>query len=160
MIYIVMGVSGCGKTTIGSALANRLGIPFYDADDFHPECNKKKMAEGFPLTDADRWPWLRELTKQMTLWQKEGDAILACSALKEAYRDTLRTSGPTQFIYLKAGRNTLMSRLTNRTNHFMPPELLASQLDTLEEPSHAWTVTADRSVNQIIQSIITIKNNG
>lgn len=127
---VVMGVSGCGKTSIGILLSKALGIRFTDGDDLHPAANKEKMAQGIPLTDEDRWPWLDLVG--LTLSMPEG-AIVACSALKREYRDRIRSAAPgTVFIHLVGSRELLMERLTNRKNHFMPPSLLESQLNTLQ----------------------------
>jgi carbohydrate kinase (thermoresistant glucokinase family) len=127
---VVMGVSGCGKTSIGTLLAKALGLEFKDGDDLHPKANKEKMASGVPLTDDDRWPWLDlvGLTLQMP-----GGAVVACSALKKKYRDRILKSSPgTVFVHLQGDRELLMQRLGNRKNHFMPASLLDSQLQTLE----------------------------
>ena len=131
--YIVMGVSGCGKSTIGELIAESMEIPFYDGDDFHPEANVAKMASGTPLNDDDRKPWLETLA---SLLKEKGPCVIACSALKAKYRDILRAGSPT-FVYLHGTKETLLSRLTERsanTDHFMPASLLDSQLDTLESP--------------------------
>jgi len=143
VVVIVMGVSGCGKTTVGRLLARKLGVPFYDADDFHPVSNREKMKNGIPLTDEDRWPWLRILADTLgNAEQADGGAVLACSALKARYRDVLRngTQSPIRFIYLKGNRDLIFERMKARTNHFMPPALLDSQLAALEEPDEAVVV--------------------
>jgi carbohydrate kinase (thermoresistant glucokinase family) len=128
---VVMGVSGCGKTSIGVLLSKALGIRFTDGDDLHPTANKEKMAAGIPLNDDDRWPWLDLVG--LTLSMPEG-AIVACSALKKSYRDRIRSVAPDAvFVHLVGSRELLMERLQNRKNHFMPPSLLESQLNTLEE---------------------------
>lgn len=136
---VVMGVSGCGKTTVGQLLAERLGSPFLDADDLHPPENVDKMRSAIPLTDEDRRPWLEMLRGRI----KARDAaaaplVIACSALKRAYRDTLRGSdGATAFIFLHGSRDQLAGRLARRaeeTDHFLPGSLLDSQLDALEPP--------------------------
>jgi gluconokinase len=132
-----MGVSGCGKSTFGALLGQRLGVPFYDGDDFHPAANKQKMAAGIPLTDSDRAPWL---TRVGELLAGEADAgatvspIVACSALKRRYRNLLRGYAPdTVFIHLAGSAATIRGRLSARAHEFMPPTLLESQLATLEE---------------------------
>lgn len=156
MIYIVMGVSGCGKSTIGSLLSERLSLPFYDADDFHFPASIAKMAQGNPLTDEDRKPWLTLLADNMVTWEADGGAVLACSALKQAYRDILSstTEGLVQFIYLQGDQATLAERLQKRNGHFMPETLLKSQLDTLEPPQQAITVSIQNSVTEMISEIL------
>ena len=156
MIYIVMGVSGCGKSTIGTLLAEKLALPFYDADDFHSPTNIEKMAQGTPLTDDDRKPWLTLLADQIINWQAEGGAVLACSALKQSYRDILSstTENSVKFVYLKGDKAVLTARLTNRNNHFMPANLLTSQLATLEPPEDAITVSLEKTVEEIISDIL------
>lgn len=130
-----MGVSGCGKSTVGATLARRLGVPFLDGDDFHPEANRRKMAGGTPLTDADRRPWLDRLGGLLEA-HPEG-CVLACSALKKAYRNRLRRHAPLVFVHLQGDVEVLRERLARRARegrHFMPPELLGSQLAGLESP--------------------------
>jgi gluconokinase len=133
--YVVMGVSGCGKSSIGAALGNALNIPFFDGDDFHPHSNVEKMQNGHPLTDDDRQSWLSTLNE---LLLDNDDIVLACSALKPAYRDRLRQGGVTLiFIYLKGDFDTIWSRLKRRENHyFNGAEMLLSQFDTLIEPTY------------------------
>ena len=138
MIAVLMGVSGVGKTTIGRLLAADLGWPFLDADDFHPPANVEKMSRGLPLTDADREPWLESLRGAIRERLARGEsAVLACSALKAAYRDLLRVDASVRFIHLKADPEVIRRRLGQRREHFFVPELLASQLEALEEPSDA-----------------------
>ena len=138
MIVVVMGVSGSGKSVVGQALATDLGWPFFDADDFHPEANVAKMAAGTPLTDADRWPWLDRLTAEMKAIEGRGaDAVLACSALRQAYRDRISRAGDVRYVHLSGDHDTIAMRLAGRKNHYMPPTLLASQLATLEAPTDA-----------------------
>lgn len=130
---VVMGVSGAGKSSVGQALATRLGASFVDGDTLHPEANVRKMASGVPLTDEDRWPWLHLVGTKLSA-TTEKPTIVACSALKRSYRDAIRTAAPaTTFILLKADRPALQDRLTQRPGHFMPASLLMSQLETLEE---------------------------
>jgi carbohydrate kinase (thermoresistant glucokinase family) len=141
MIVLLMGVCGCGKSTIGRALASELGWPFVDADSLHPESNVAKMASGVPLTDEDRWPWFDRIVAEMRRYDAAGrHLVIACSALKQAYRDRLASGGPIRFVYLKGDEATIAPRLAGRSGHFMPPALLASQLATLEEPTDAIVV--------------------
>jgi gluconokinase len=141
VIVLVMGVCGCGKTTVGRALAQELGWRFLDADDFHPEANVAKMASGVPLTDDDRWPWFDRVVVEMRRLSATGvHAVVACSALKQAYRDRLATGGDVHVVYLKGDAATIEPRLAGRTGHFMPASLLASQFATLEEPADAIVV--------------------
>ena len=136
MIVVVMGVSGSGKTTLGRALARELGAEFLEGDRFHPEANVTKMSRGEPLSDADRWPWLDRLAQELARVRKAGgNAVLACSALKRAYRDRLRSGAPElNLLFLKGDKTLIQERLRARTQHFMPPGLLDSQFAALEEP--------------------------
>ena len=141
MILLLMGVSGCGKSTIGEALAQSLGWPFYDADDFHPPANVAKMAAGQPLTDDDRWPWLDRLAGEMrAILDRGGHAVLACSALKEAYRARLAQAGDVRIVHLAGDAETIAARLAGRQHRYMPPSLLPSQFAALEEPADALAV--------------------
>lgn len=141
MIVVLMGVSGVGKTTIGRLLAADLGWPFLDADDFHPPANVEKMSRGLPLTDTDREPWLESLRGAIGESLVRGEsAVLACSALKEAYRDRLRVDASVRFIHLKADPEVIRRRLGERREHFFVPDLLASQLEALENPRDALVV--------------------
>jgi len=144
-VIILMGVSGSGKTTLGQLLADRMGLPFFDADHFHTRANILKMATGKPLTDADRQPWLDYLRQMIEGWLGvNASAILACSALKRSYRQTLiRPGEPITLVYLRADRLTLEQRLTNRKSHFFKPELLDSQLTTLEAPNADEAIAID-----------------
>ena len=122
-------------------LAEQLGWPFFDADDFHPEANVAKMRSSIPLTDDDRWPWLDRLVDEMRAIDSRGEhAVLGCSALRQAYRDRLARAGDVRFVYLKGDRATIAARLAARAGHYMPPTLLASQFGTLEEPANAIVV--------------------
>jgi len=135
VIIIVCGVAGVGKTTIGRLLAQELGWQFYDADDFHPAANIEKMKAGIPLTDEDRWPWLdrlRQLIKDCLAAHE--NAVVACSALKRAYRDRLRVTEEVKFVFLRASRAQVVEHLQQRRGHFMPATLLDSQFADLEEP--------------------------
>lgn len=128
---VVMGVSGCGKSTVGAALAARLGVPFLDADDLHPAANVAKMAAGHPLTDDDRMPWLARVGGELSA--ATGGLVIACSALKRSYRDAILAAAPaTVFVFLNGSRALLESRMQHRAGHFMPASLLDSQLATLE----------------------------
>ena len=142
MIIILMGVSGSGKTTIGERLAQALGWPFYDGDQFHPPANVAKMQQGMPLTDEDRWPWLHALRTHIETWLQQGmSAVLACSALKQAYREHLIVDeAEVKLVYLKGDYDLIQERLAQRRGHFMPPELLASQFAALEEPEQGVVV--------------------
>ena len=141
MIVVVMGVCGCGKTTVGRALAEDMGWPFHDADDFHPVANVAKMAAGDPLSDDDRRPWLDRLASEMAAIEARGDhAVLACSALKEAYRHHLSRACGVRIVYLKGDVATIAPRLAARAGHYMPASLLQSQFATLEEPDDATVV--------------------
>ena len=149
---VVMGVSGSGKTTVGQALAAALGVPFEDGDALHPAANVAKMAAGIPLDDADRAPWLDAIGAVLAA----GQVVVACSALKRAYRDRLRAAAPSlELVYLEVDRATLLDRMTHRT-HFMPPSLLDSQLATLEPPTadeHALVVDGAEPPAELIATL-------
>lgn len=151
-----MGVSGCGKTTIGGQLAERLGWNFYDADNFHPVANVEKMASGVPLNDDDRRPWLLALHDLITNSLAENKpGVLACSALKESYREILLANNEhVQIVYLKGSFDLILSRMQARSEHYMKPEMLQSQFDTLEEPAGAMTVLISLSVDEIVTMIL------
>lgn len=137
-----MGVSGCGKSSVGEALAARLSIPYIDGDDLHPPENVEKMRAGTPLTDADRWPWLDRVA---TVLRDEAPVILGCSALKRAYRDRIRAGagGAVTFVHLAGDRALIATRMGARTGHYMPPSLLDSQFATLEPPGPDEAITVD-----------------
>ncbi|WP_146925552.1 gluconokinase [Cellulomonas xylanilytica] len=127
-----MGVSGCGKSTVGALLADRLAVPFLDADSLHPAANLRKMARGAPLDDDDRWPWLHQVGRALAA--HPGGAVVACSALRRAYRDVLRDAVPgVRFVHLAGTREQLAARMRAREGHFMPVSLLDTQLATLEQ---------------------------
>ncbi|MDO7883266.1 gluconokinase [Salinibacterium soli] len=133
-LVVVMGVSGSGKSTVGALVADRLGIPFADADDLHPSANVEKMRAGHPLDDEDRGPWLVLVGDALAAARDTG-LVMACSSLKRAYRDLIRDRAPeTVFVYLHGSRELLVERMSAREGHFMPSTLLDSQLDTLEPP--------------------------
>ncbi|SRR5579862_4159609 len=156
--FVVMGVSGCGKSTVAGMLASRTGGIFLDADDFHPPENKAKMAAAIPLTDDDRWGWLDALNRKLrSLAAGERTVFLACSALKQAYRDRLRDSLPSLgFIYLRGTKELICGRLRSRENHFMSPALLDSQFATLEEPEDAITVSIDKPASDLVEEILPL----
>jgi gluconokinase len=152
---IVMGVSGCGKTTIGSKLADRLGWKFIESDRFHSKENVQKMASGTPLTDVDRQPWLESLHAALVDCSRDNESvIMACSALKEKYRQIL-TSGlnSIRFVYLKGNYDLIWNRMQRR-QHFMKPEMLRSQFEALEEPHDAIIIDISESPGQMIEEIL------
>ena len=155
MIVVVMGVSGSGKTTIGTLLAAHLGCPFLDGDDFHPPENVAKMAAGTPLTDDDRRPWLALLNEKL---KQEKNAVLACSALKQSYRDALaRGVADCRFVHLRGGIELIRARLQARQHRYMPASLLESQFATLEPSQGAFEVdiaqTPERCVEEIVAGL-------
>jgi gluconokinase len=152
VIVIVMGVSGAGKSTIGAALARELGWRFIDADDLHPPGNVAKMSAGHPLTDADRAPWLESLNSVL---RQEGNAVIACSALKQSYRDRLTAgiSAPV-FVFLQGEFELIGSRLAQRQHRYMPASLLRSQFEALEPPAKAITVDVSAEVPACVAAIV------
>ena len=135
MIVIIFGVSGAGKTTVGKLFAHEVGWRFIEADDFHPAANVAKMRSGRPLTDEDRWPWLERLHQEIKRSIDVGEsAVLACSALKRAYRDRLRASEDVKFVFLRGDYALVEEQLRSRRDHFMNPDLLQSQFEDLEQP--------------------------
>lgn len=157
MIIVVMGVSGSGKTTVGQLLAKSLAWEFCDADALHPAANIEKMSRGIPLDDVDRKPWLGRLQQAIAQWLQEGkNMVLACSALKAAYRQILlQDKERMRLIYLKGDFEIIQERLRSRPDHYMPPELLQSQLDTLEEPSEAITIDVSQQPEVVVREIKT-----
>ena len=156
MVLILMGPTGCGKTTVGHLLAQRLKWPFLDGDDFHPAANVAKMHNGTPLNDSDRRPWLLALQKEIERRNRAGQsAILACSALKKTYRELLGVDQQAvKTVYLRGSFELLQKRLADRRDHFMPPELLRSQLETLEVPEGGLVVDIDEDPAMIVTRII------
>jgi ribulose-phosphate 3-epimerase len=159
MIAIVMGVSGCGKTTVSLLLAAALACEFQEGDDLHPPRNIEKMRDGIALTDADRLPWLRKIADKIDSWHACGKSgVLACSALKRSYRDIIINDHPeVKLIYLKGSRDLLRQRMTTRQNHFMPVGLLDSQFADLEEPrldEHPIVINVDAPLNEIVTEIL------
>jgi gluconokinase len=158
MIVVLMGVSGSGKTTIGTLLAEKLGTVFADADDYHPAANKAKMAAGHPLNDEDRQPWLETLNGVMRGWfTGETGGVLACSALKQKYRETLASEmpiGTVHFVLLDGSKELISERLAARQHEYMNPNLLASQFATLEVPEDAYKVVNDKSPDAVVDEIL------
>ena len=156
MVYIIMGVSGCGKTTVGKILAEKFAMKFYDADNFHSEGNLNKMKNITPLEDEDRIPWLLNLAAHIKQWNRSEGAVLACSALKKKYRQILSGDGEEKviFIYLEGDSNTILERIKKREEHFFAPELLKSQFDALEEPLDAIRVLIDKTPEEMCDEII------
>jgi len=156
MVVILMGPMGCGKTTIGKMLAEKLGWPFYDGDNFHPKKNVEKMRAGVALTDKDRKVWLEELHANIQHWLRDKqNSILACSALKQAYRDSLGVNQDVvKTVYLKGSYELLRERIEERQHPYMDKNLLRSQLETLEEPSDGLTVDISATPEAIVRIIM------
>ncbi len=159
MIVILMGVTASGKTTVGQKLAEVSGCEYAEGDDYHSAANKQKMHAGIPLTDEDRAPWLASLHEVLLGWEREGKSgVLACSALRQAYRDLLSANIPPahlQFVLLEVPRVILEQRLAHRLDHYMSPALLESQIATLEMPHDALRVDGTAPVEQVVQQIIS-----
>ncbi|HRU39431.1 MAG TPA: gluconokinase [Candidatus Goldiibacteriota bacterium] len=158
MVYIVMGVIGAGKTTIGRLLAKRLGIEFRDADDYHTECNIKKMRDGIPLTDEDRKPWIFAIRSVIDAQLALGkDCVIACSALKDKYRKTLiQERKEIILVYLKGDIDIIRERIKSRTGHFASTALLENQFEVLEEPENALVVDIRKTPDEIVDEILKI----
>lgn len=157
-VYVVMGVSGCGKSTVGMLIAEALKARYAEGDAFHPSRNVEKMRGGQPLDDVDRLPWLEAMASAIRDWNAKGETVvLACSALKRRYRDVLRTGGDVRFIHLAGDKALIAARLAARTGHYMPPTLLDSQFATLEPPGddEAITVSIDGSAEMIAQRALS-----
>ena len=161
-LLVVMGVSGSGKSTVGAAIAQRLRVPFADADEFHPPANIAKMSAGHALDDRDRYPWLEAIGEWLAA--HPGGAVISCSALKRKYRDQLRHHAPAvTFLHLAGGRDVIARRQASRPGHFMPSALLTSQFHTLEplEPDeNGLTIDVDQSVDEIVQEYVDAVTRG
>ena len=156
----MMGVSGCGKSTIGALLAERLHWQFEEGDALHPQSNVEKMRRGVPLEDSDRRPWLQAIARLIDEWLEAGESgVVSCSALKRAYRQLIIGSHRrAQLVYLKGAREVILQRMAARHGHFMPPALLDSQFETLEEPlpeEHALVLSIEHTPEQIVREIET-----
>lgn len=158
-IYVVMGVSGSGKTKVGSALARALDIDFVEGDDYHPVDNVRRMSQAIPLTDDDRITWLRALAAKIREAKAAGiGLVMTCSALKRAYRDVLRGAGEVQLIFLRGPRALIAERLAKRRGHFMPPALLDSQFAILEEPTadeNPWVCDIMQSPEDLVAALVS-----
>jgi len=155
-VIVVYGVSGCGKTTIAKLLSEKLSVPYYDADDFHPEANVEKMRNGIALNDHDRKPWLETLAAKIKEWDAKGGAVLACSALKEKYREMLEAKVEhIHWVLLYGSFELIKSRLEARKAHYMNPSLLQSQFETLETPEYGLKISVETAPEQIADTIIT-----
>ena len=154
MKIVVMGVTGCGKTTVGFALAEKLGITFIDSDDLHSDENKRKMSSGTPLNDSDRQPWLQAVSNTL---QNHEKIVVACSALKKSYREKILVGAPTtQFIHLVGSQELITARLSERSHEFMPVELLDSQFQTLEplkQSEGGKAIEISQSIEEIVDEI-------
>jgi len=154
VIIVVMGVTGSGKTTVGTLLAARLAWLFADADDFHSAANKEKMHKGIPLTDADRLPWLASMHEQIAKWiAAKQNAVLACSALKRSYRQRLWDGPEVKYVYLRGSYELIAERLRARKGHFADEHILAGQFADLEEPNDALIVEISASPDNIVAEI-------
>lgn len=149
---VVMGVSGCGKTHVGRLLADQQDACFLDADDFHSEGNREKMASGQPLTDQDRMPWLAQLGQELASRER---VVLACSALRKSYRDRLRSVEGLRFVFLDGAFDLIFGRMQSRSDHFMPPSLLRSQFDTLERPGVDELDVVRVSIEHAVEDVVT-----
>ncbi len=155
MIVLVMGVAGAGKSTVGRLLAKRLGCPFLEGDSLHPPANIHKMTHGIPLTDTDRAPWLAAIRSHLeTAFDHGENLVVACSALKQRYRDFLAARAPVIWVYLKGTEDVIRSRLEHRQEHFMKAQMLAGQFADLEEPSFAIVVDVLSPPDLIVQQVL------
>ena len=155
MIFVIMGVSGSGKTTIGKAVSNKFGWKYYEGDEYHPVQNIEKMKNGIALNDEDRLPWLlylRTIIEEAV--NRNENIVITCSALKEAYREVLKVNNDVKFVYLKGSYDLIKKRMEERTNHFFKPEMLKSQFEALEEPVEAIKIDITKSTESIIKDVI------
>lgn len=156
MVIVVMGVSGCGKTTISKKLSEQLQLPYYDADDFHPKSNINKMTNKQALNDEDRWPWLQILSDNITDWSVNEGAVLACSALKESYRILLSSTYKSIiWVYLSGNKSLIKKRIEKRSGHYMSSDLLDAQFKDLEIPDYGIHVDITKSPEHIINTIVS-----
>ena len=157
LIIYLMGVSGSGKTTIGKRLSAKTTIPFFDADDLHSPANKAKMSSGRPLTDVDRAGWLKSVNELARIRQGAGGAIIACSALKEKYRQVLAKgiTAPVYWVFLRGSYDQIKGRIKSRQGHFMPSSLLESQFEALEIPAQALTIDISKKPDEIVEELLT-----
>lgn len=156
MIIIIAGVSGCGKTTVGTKVAERLKIDYFEADDFHPQSNIDKMAAGHPLNDHDRMPWLKAINRKIKSCQGQNmSAVFTCSALKEMYRDLIEEnlSAPVSWFFLQGSFETITERMKSRTDHFFKPEMLQSQFDALEAPARGIIINMETALDEQVNQI-------
>ena len=155
MVILLMGTTGAGKTTVGKILAARLQWSFLDADDFHPQSNIEKMHNGSPLTDADRWPWLKNIHTELRRFTQSGkNVVLACSALKQSYRDLLSAGLTMQIVYLRGTYDVMRHHIESRHGHFAGESILAGQFADLEEPHNALVLDVSRTPQQLASEII------
>lgn len=160
---VVMGVAGCGKSTVAQAIHDQLGYTLAEGDDFHPQANIDKMASGTPLTDEDRWPWLAHINEWMVERDQQGeDTVVSCSALKRSYREVLSKNVDVLFLHLNGTQDLIQERLSARKGHFMPPTLLPSQFATLEllgDDENGQTISVDGSIEDVVnRAIEAVKN--
>ena len=151
-----MGVCGCGKTTIGKLISEQFNLPYFDADDFHSETNVNKLSNGIALNDTDRKPWLETLADNIKIWDKNKGAVLSCSALKESYRELLASKVDVMhWVVLQGNFDLILARLKSRQNHYMNPDLLQSQFDTLEIPKYGIHINIENTPEDIVATILS-----
>lgn len=154
MLIIITGVSGTGKTTVGSGIADVLDLPFFDGDNFHPAENISKMSQGIPLNDEDRMPWLQALADLLVKHENRGGAVLACSGLKESYRQMLKVSDEMKWIHLKGEKDLIWRRMLARKNHYMKAGMLDSQFATWEEPKYGLKLNICKTPEEMIEEAL------